>query len=190
MSTPRIPKPGKLILSILSARWEKFWPELLPVLEKKMGKVDYQSELIPFTETRYYDEELGTPIFRRILAFSPLVPLDILPAIKLWTNTIENNYAQHQKRIFNLDPGILTHERLVLATGKNFTHRIYLRDGIWADLTLIYTKGDFQNLPWTFPDYASEKVKVHLRKIRELYHADPQLEDSTFGAEKICNIYK
>ncbi|MBT8763578.1 DUF4416 family protein [Desulfohalobiaceae bacterium Ax17] len=178
MSTPQIPKPGKLILSILSAKWELFWPGLLSTLEKKMGRVDYQSELIPFTETRYYDEELGTPIFRRILSFSPLVPLDILPEIKLWTNSIENEYAQTtnstpgNKRIFNLDPGILTHERLVLATGKNFTHRIYLRDGIWADLTLIFTKGDFQNLPWTFPDYASEKVKIHLRKIREQYHKE------------------
>lgn len=169
MSTPKIPLPGKIFLSILSAKWDEFWPELLEILIQKWGKNDYLSEPIAFTQTEYYNAELGTPIFRRILAFKTLVPLDSLAKLKLFTNSLEQKYASQNKRIFNLDPGLITYERLVLATGKNFTHRIYLQEGIFADLTLIYVKGKWQDLPWTFPDYRTTLVKEHLTQIRNIY---------------------
>ncbi len=170
MSVPTIPKPGKLFLSILSSRWEEFWPELLDILEQKFGKADYLTDPIAFTETAYYDQELDTPISRRILTFKPLARLDALVDIKLAANELEQRFKQGGRRIFNLDPGIVTLERLVLATGKNFTHRVYLTRGIWADLTLIFTRGDWKDLEWTFPDYSSEKIKKHLRIIRSRYH--------------------
>lgn len=170
MSVPTDPNPGKLFLSILSSRWESFRPGLLDNLEQDFGRADYLSDLIAFTETSYYDQELDTPISRRILTFKPLVELDALADIKLGTNKLEQRFKIGGKRTFNLDPGIITMERLVLATGKNFTHRIYLSRGIWADLTLIYTKGDWKDLDWTFPDYSSEKIKKHLRIIRSRYH--------------------
>jgi hypothetical protein len=72
----------------------------------------------------------------------------------------------------NIDPGYLVHERFVLATGKNFTHRIHLAEGIYADLTLIYTKGAFQTLPWTYPDYADEKMLFFLEGVRKKYLVD------------------
>jgi len=169
MSKPQIPFPGKIFLSILSSKWELFWPKLLDILQSQWGPTDYISELLPFTQTNYYDQELGTPIQRRILAFEKLVPLDSLPNLKLFTNDLEMQYQRKNKRIFNLDPGLITYERLVLATGKNFTHRIYLGQGIFADLTLIYSKEKWQTLPWTFPDYASQLIQKHLTRIRELY---------------------
>ncbi|MFP4107926.1 MAG: DUF4416 family protein [Desulfonatronovibrio sp.] len=170
MSIPLIPRPGKLFLSILSSRWELFWPDLLDILEQKFGKTDYLTDQIPFTETSYYDRELGTPVSRRLLTFNPLVELDRLADVKLITNGLEESFKKDSNRIFNLDPGLITLERLVLATGKNFTHRIYLGRGIWADLTLIFCRGDWQDLDWTFPDYSSEKIKTHLRTIRSRYH--------------------
>ena len=138
-------------------------------MEQQFGKSDYLSDIIPFTETSYYDRELDTPISRRILTFEPLCNLDSLVNIKLATNALENRFKKETKRLFNLDPGLVTLERLVLATGKNFTHRIYLSQGIWADLTLVFTKGDWKDLAWTFPDYSSEKIKKHLRIIRTRY---------------------
>jgi hypothetical protein len=170
MSTPVIPSPGKLYLSILSSGWRLFWPALLDILEEKFGPADYLTDLIPFTETAYYDQELGTPLSRRIMTFEALAELDALAEIKLFTNEIEERYKTDGNRIFNLDPGIVTMERLVLATGKNFTHRVYLSKGIWADLTLIFTRGDWKDLEWTFPDYCSEKIKKHLRIIRKRYY--------------------
>ncbi|MFP4168333.1 MAG: DUF4416 family protein [Desulfonatronovibrionaceae bacterium] len=169
MSRPAKPLPGKLFLSVLASDWETFWPQLMDRLQERFGEADYKSDPILFTETNYYDAELGTPISRKILSFKELVPQNHLVQIKLDTNALEKAYQRNSRRTFNLDPGLVTHERLVLATGKNFTHRIYLDRGIWADLTLIYTRGGWQDLPWTFPDYAAEKTKSHLDRIRNIY---------------------
>lgn len=170
MSTPIVPEPAQLILSVLSSQWNEIWPGLLKDLTDRFGPVDTVSDLFPFTETKYYDTELGIPIFRRLLAFTDLIPMDDLPGIKLWTNTVEQAHTSPDgRRRLNLDPGLLTFERLVLATGKNFTHRIYLGQGIWGDLTLIFQKGTWQDLPWTFPDYAGPVLKEHLTRIRLTY---------------------
>lgn len=171
MSTPAIPLPARAVLSILSACWDDFWTSLRPRLEDLLGCIDYESEPIPFTQTGYYDSELGTPITRRMLSFGRPLPMDELAGVKLATNRLEQEWAADGRRRFNLDPGYITQERLVLATGKNFSHRVYLSQGIWADLTLIYRKGDWYDLPWTFPDYATPEIKRHLTAIRDMYKA-------------------
>ncbi len=170
MSTPKVPSPAFLYLSILAARWERFWPGLLDELQERFGPPAYASELLRFDYTTYYDAELGTPISRRILAFERLAPHDSLVDTKLLTNELELRLAREDgRRLCNLDPGLLTLERLVLATGKNYTHRIYLTKGIWADLTLIHQHGQWKTLPWTFPDYADPEMQEHLTRMREIY---------------------
>jgi hypothetical protein len=169
VSTPKHPAQAQLFLSVLSARMDDLWEGFRHTLVERFGPMEYLSDPFSFAETEYYDDELGTPILRRIIGFERLVEQDSLPGIKLWTNALEMAWASSGKRLFNLDPGLLTLERLVLATGKNFTHRIYLGAGIWGDLTLIYTKGDWQTLPWTFPDYAGPVMREHLDRIRVLY---------------------
>ena len=169
MSIPKIPDPGLLFLSVLSARMDALWPELLAALEDRFGPADAVSEPFPFDQTDYYNEELGAPILRRVLAFRDLRPLDELAGIKRFTNGLEDRFASGGRRAVNLDPGFVTAERLVLATGKNFSHRIYLGDGIWADLTLIWQKGGWVHFPWTFPDYAGDEMKSRLTKLRQSY---------------------
>ena len=90
-----------------------------------------------------------------------------LPDIKLRTNEIELGLSREGKRRVNIDPGLLSQERFVLATGKNFTHRIYLRDGIYADLTLIYQNGAYRPLPWTFPDCREAEFLHFLEVLRK-----------------------
>ena len=184
MSTPKIPLPGRTFLSVLSARWDEFWPDLRPRLKLLLGEIDYESQPIPFTQTSYYDHELGTPITRRILSFDRPLPLDGLVDVKLATNELEEEWSEAGKRLFNLDPGYITQERLVLATGKNFSHRVYLSKGIWADLTLIFHKGDWFDLPWTFPDYATPEIKKHLTAVRAMYKAG--LTHSTTPKDTPC----
>lgn len=184
MSTPVLPLPARTFLSILSARWDEFWPDLRPRLETLLGAVDYESEPIAFARTSYYDAELGTPITRRILSFDCPLPMERLAEIKLATNRLEEEWSQAGQRRFNLDPGYINQERLVLATGKNFTHRVYLSQGIWADLTLIFQKGDWVDLPWTFPDYATPEVKSHLTRLRDMYRAG--LTHSTSPKDTPC----
>jgi len=169
VSTPKTPDPGLLILSVLSARFDTLWDRVRADLEASFGPAAEVSEPFAFDQTDYYDAELGTPILRRLVAFETLRPLDGLAEIKLATNALEASYAEEGRRTVNLDPGFVTAERLVLATGKNFSHRIYLRDGIWADLTLIWQKGGWKDFSWTFPDYAGEEMKRRLTKLRQLY---------------------
>ena len=172
MSRPTEPNPVQPIVSVIGRDWDRFWPGLLHAMEAELGPADFISDPFPFTETDYYDTELGTPIQRRILAFEALIAPVRLVDIKLALNELETQYTRPDgTRRVNVDPGILSLERLVLATGKEFTHRIYLGRGIWADLTLLYQRGGWQSLPWTYPDYAGERVQAILSRIRSAYKA-------------------
>lgn len=174
MSTPVEPKPAMLFLSVLSADWPDF-PGLTDELTARLGPVEYESEVMEFNFTDYYQKEMGAPLSRRVLGFERLLPMNGLPDVKLFTNSLEQARAgKDGRRAFNLDPGLLTLERLVLATGKNFTHRVYLDKGIWADLTLMFQSGQWQSLPWTFPDYADNRMQSHLTKLRDIYKSKLQ----------------
>jgi len=141
-------------------------------LIEKFGPVDLTSSWFPFDFTAYYEPEMGTPLFRRMLAFRTRVNQGALAEIKHLTNDLEQKYSIGGKRTINIDPGYLLHERFVLATGKNFSHRIYIGQQIYADLTLMYQKGRFQPLPWTFPDYADKKMRAYLQRVRQKYVLD------------------
>ncbi len=152
MSRPKEPLPAKLVIRFLFRDFG-VQVEALRRIEKIFGQMDYLSAPGSFPYTTYYDREMGGGIRRQTAAYLDLVGQVTLPDIKLRTNAIEEQLSQAGSRQVNIDPGMLSEERFVLATGKNFTHRIYLRDGIFADLTLMYQKGAYRPLPWTYPDY-------------------------------------
>ena len=168
MSKPRSPESVKLIMSVLS-KDKKLLGEVLKVLSTQYGGIDFASALLPFNYTDYYAQEMGRAIVRRFVSFESLVRPESLPDIKLWTNTIEDRFSANGKRQANTDPGYMSYAHLILATGKGYTHRPYLRDGIYADLTLIYRDKTFHPLPWTYPDYAETSVIGMFNKIREKY---------------------
>lgn len=172
MSIPSEPEKAKLLVAVIINGRENF-DTLLGLLSQKFGEVERLSLWYDFDFTTYYEPEMGAPLYRRFIVFKEPIAQATLPDIKLWTNQIENTFLNEDgKRHVNLDPGYLTLERFILATGKNFTHRVYLRDGIFADLTLIYTKGGFQVLPWTFPDYATETIRNFLAEVRQAYYLE------------------
>jgi hypothetical protein len=105
-------------------------------------------------------------------AFKNMIAQSDLAGIKNTTNAIEQEFAQKDKRRVNIDPGYMLRERFVLASGKNFSHRIYIGENIYADLTLIYSKGDFRAMPWTYPDYQSPEMKEFLLRVRTKYVFD------------------
>jgi hypothetical protein len=166
----REPLPALTVLSVLSADWEPLWPDILNDLAPVFGPCDFVSDLLDFSHTTYYDQELGTPLKRRILAFRDLVPQERLAELKLATVGLETDLARPDgSRRVNLDPGLLTQERLVLASSKNFPHRVYLGRGIYADLTLVYTRSGWKNQPWTFPDYATPQMHDLFDSLRQSY---------------------
>jgi hypothetical protein len=112
---------------------------------------------------------MGPGLGRLLVAFLHLADPAQLAQWKVFTNGIEERLSLDGRRLVNLDPGYLTRERLVLATGKNFSHRLYLGCGIYGDLTLIYAQGTFQPLAWTYPDYARGPLPELLLLVRKKY---------------------
>ena len=162
------PQPVKLIFSIFTNN-EKNFSKAVELCEKQFGKIEQISERFIFNHTDYYEEEMGKNLFRKFLIFEKLADREGIAKIKVKTNEIEEKFLIEGKRSVNIDPGYITLENFILFTTKNYTHRIYLESGIFADLTLIFYKKSFQSLPWTYPDYASDEIKNYLLNIRELY---------------------
>ena len=168
MSIPQEPKPAKLFVSVISSS-ATLIGEVLSELASVHGILDFVSEVLPFNYTEYYHAEMGKPLLRRFASFDHLIRQEDLASIKVETNLLEAEKSVKGNRLVNIDPGYLLAERLVLASGKNYGHRIYLSRGIYADLTLIYSHKDYQPLAWTYPDYAEPRVRSWLRAIREKY---------------------
>ena len=168
MGRPKVPKPAKLVMSLISSE-DELLMRAMEDLKSFLGEVDLIGDLLPFDFTRYYDEEMGSPLFRRFIAFKELVPRDALADIKMRTNGVEERYSHDGRRRVNIDPGALSAENLVLATTKDYAHRPYLRDGIYADLTLIFRNRSFRPLEWTYPDYRREEVIELMNRLRRIY---------------------
>ena len=168
MSIPQEPKPAKLFVSVISSSVERL-NATLSELAAHYGILDFVSPLLPFNYTDYYCAEMGKVLFRRYASFDRLIRQEDLALIKVQTNGLEDEQTEEGNRLVNIDPGYLVAERLVLASGKNYGHRIYLSKGIYADLTLIYRDQDYQPLAWTYPDYREKEIRGWLRALREKY---------------------
>jgi hypothetical protein len=171
MSQPQPPKPAKLVVGLFMQDISLFTPAAR-ALENCFGPTDMLSPWFAFDFTRYYAPEMGAPLVRRMMVFKNLIGQRSLADIKCTANGVESTFAAQDRRRVNIDPGYLLLERFVLATGKNYSHRIYIDRGIYADLTLIYRDGAFQSLPWTYPDYADARMRHFLGRVRQKYNDD------------------
>jgi hypothetical protein len=168
VSRPEVPEPARLIISCLTPE-ENLQEDVSQVVAHHMGEIEEIIGPLPFHFTNYYDAEMGAGISRWLWVFGDLVDRADLALVKCLTNKIEQAYTIETKRRINLDPGLLTLGNFVLATGKNNAHRIYLRDGIFADLTLIFRSGSYRPLDWTYPDYADGELISILNQLRKNY---------------------
>ena len=168
MSSPNESEDVKLICSLFSPE-EDLVDNVINEIKEEFGPTDWISPGLFFDRTRYYEKEMGWPLHRRFVTFRKLIRPEYIVEAKLFTNKIENSYLDVTKRRINIDPGYISLERLVLATGKNYTHRIYLSKGIFADLTLVFHKGSFEPLEWTYRDYSDPEAIDNFNRIRERY---------------------
>ena len=152
--------------------------EIYELLEKKFNnKIDIFSPVIDFSFTKYYNKEMGENLKRQWISFETHLSPELLAEIKVETNNIEDSYAVSSpfvipeclcresrsssalsskpsyNRVVNIDPGYITPANVILASTKDFSHRIYLSKGIYSEVTTIYRKEGFTKLPWTYPDY-------------------------------------
>lgn len=172
MGQIREPKPCLLVVAAFSRHTSALeWARAR--LVERFGPIVLTSPSYRFDHTAYYTREMGQGLTKLFWAFADLVAPDALPEIKRTTNSLEEEIKYRrmfpEERPLNLDPGLLNLGKFVLATTKDQQHRIYLRDGIFAEVTLRFRGGAFQPWPWTYADYREPLVLEFLFQAREYY---------------------
>jgi len=172
MAGVRTPLPVQLVAGLIANPKEGF-ERARAELVKAFGETDLESPAWDFDFTDYYAREMGEGLARQFVAFGALAQLDGLQRVKLVTNDIEARIAGTSacgvRRPVNIDPGYVCHSKLVLFSTKDFSHRIYVGDNIYAENTLEWRGGEFVEHPWTFPDYRTEKYRNFFAKVRVNY---------------------
>lgn len=155
MGKIKLPESALLFVGTLYSD-NSFFTKSLNLLEDFFGSILFLSPLMSWDYSSYYKEELGTPIFRRFIFFKSLIDPGDLSEIKIQTNKFEDILSIENKRRINLDPGYLTLSKIVLASTKNYAHRIYLGKGIYGEVTLIYKDGTYMPHVFTYKDYQED----------------------------------
>ena len=172
MATAREFQKCALVMGILSTSEDRR-EEITTLLEDHFGPIEKKSPVLDFPYTDYYDSEMGSRPVRYLLLFRNLIDPSTLSDIKTQTNELEKLFADNTgNRKLNLDPGVLSLSSFILATCKDRSHRIPLKDGIYAETTLIYQDHGFQTLPWTYADYRSDEIRSILKDFRDTYRSE------------------
>lgn len=156
MGNPHPPSKSLLFCGALFSK-DVFYYKAFRLLEDKFGKTVLQSPPIKWDFSDYYKKELGEPIFRRFIFFERLIKQNAISSIKILTNKLEQNLAINGKRTVNLDPGYLTPAKIVLASTKDYAHRLYLNKGIFGEVTLIFKNNKFHQYINTYKDFTDER---------------------------------
>ena len=178
MAEPKPFPPAKLIAGIIFSE-EDVLEKAEEAVSAVFGPIDLKSEAFLFDQTNYYEKEMGKGLRRLFLSLSRLIPPESLSEIKVRTNALEEEIRKafaRESRVVNIDPGILTASALIMATAKDFAHRVPLRQGIYAHLELLFSRSAVKLLPWTYPDFRQESYhrffiktrQAYLRQLREL----------------------
>ena len=124
---------------------------------------------------------MGKGLKRRFVSFREIVDPRSLSGVKIQTNVLENAIKKEiasAKRCVNLDPGYMTASALIMATAKDFSHRIPLQEGIYAHLELLFGKNDVKTLDWTYPDFRTEDYQRFFLQVRKIYLAQLKIARS------------
>ncbi len=169
-------KPAKLIISMFTSD-KCLFGLYKDELKKRFGKVDIESSVQPFDFTDYYEKEFGKKLIQKLFSFSTLIKQDELAEIKKITNDLESNFGKEnskknmsdRKRKINLDPGYITLDKYILASTKNGPSRIYLNQGIYAEITLRFINKSFVPCEYTYPNYKTNEYIIFLNSVRQKY---------------------
>lgn len=163
-------QPVKLFIGFIF-KDETAFAKAKSILRGQFGRMDYESEPLAFTYTDYYKAEFGESLTRKFISFQKLISPDALPGIKTNANLIEEKLSKLARRLINIDPGYLDMPKVILASTKDYRHRVYLGKGIFAEIALFYKGKSFSPWEWSYPDYKSKEYITIFNQIRELYAA-------------------
>ncbi|MHC4623803.1 MAG: DUF4416 family protein [Planctomycetota bacterium] len=163
------PRPVKLIIGILGADG-RCLDAAVEAIRAGFAKVDLVSDVWPFEQTDYYKDQTGEHILRQFVSIEELIDPGELAEIKHRTNKLEQELAQELGHVLprpvNLDPGVIEPSKLILATTKNYSHRIYIGKRMYGEVTLIFDKGRWRPFDYTYPDYRQQCYFDFFDKVR------------------------
>ena len=168
MARPRLSKPKRVKIFCGLIGREESIRDVLDRLSREFGEVDCETDVREFDSTEYYAREMGEGLKRKWVAFAPLRERSYLARAKHLAVELELSLARDGCRTINIDPGYVDDAQVVLATTKNFAHRLYIGMGYYAEPTLIYVKGEggYRPLEWTYPDYKPVRALRFFRDAR------------------------
>lgn len=175
MSTLKVPPKVRLFMGIIYDENSEII-SCLNSLEQKYGQIGFKSKIFPFDSTSYYSSEMGQNLSRKFIAFEELIKREQIVEVKHYSNDLEDAFSLDKKRTINIDPGYIAAEHVVLSTGKAYSHRPYLGEGVYADLTLVYKNNSFIFLDWTYPDYKDKNIQDIFIELRSNYLEDLKKE--------------
>jgi len=173
MGAIRVPIPSKPFVGILATN-ESFVDDCQHRLVHRFGPVDLVSPIVPWVHSIYYREEMGSPLVRQFFFFERLIDPGVLSRVKLDAMEIEEEFGtregQRMRRRVNVDPGYLTEAKVVLATSKDFAHRIYIGQGVYAEVALQYSRDRKMFLPLahTYADFRTALAQTLFLEARKL----------------------
>ena len=164
MGAIREATPAKLFVAVMHR--PEFDPApLLERLAGRYGKPDLRCAPYRF-ESDYYEAEMGPGLLKFFVSFGQFLAQERLAGVKRETNGLEEEGIDARGRVCNLDPGIVTHYSVILATTKGYAHRVYLGEGIYAEPALLFRRGSIDALPWTYPDYQTPEASHFFKEAR------------------------
>jgi hypothetical protein len=179
MGEPTPPEPALRLMAVFSRHSAALdWARETAIAA--WGPIALESPVFDFAETDYYQASMGTGLRKVFFAFEPLYDPAEMVETKLQTNRWEQEYARaaasEEERPLNLDPGYLTNAKLILASTKDYAHRIYLSRGIYAEVTLYYQERGWRDHRWTFPDYRRADYQEFFTQARNYLRARQKQE--------------
>ncbi len=176
------PPPGRLVVSVIYSSIDAL-ADGLKALERRFGRVQYETVEIACSCRGRYQEEMGDELQRRLFSFERLYSRDALPEIKANCHRIEPQFADivgdYTFRTVNLDPAIVTPKQVVSASHRDYNHRVYLRDGVYAQVELIWSREQYHRLPWTNPDFCEGEAIEFFQRVRKSFESIEQYERLT-----------
>lgn len=160
--------PVKLIAAVLYQS-EKALEKAYGIMAETFSTIDFKGDCLPFVESDYYGPEMGSDLLRGIISFERLVNPGSLASLKLQARALEDRLRNAEGRTVNIDIGYLDMFKVVLASFKARSNKIYLSDGVWADWIMYFESGEYQTFLWSFPDFKSGIYDPALKSIRNRY---------------------
>jgi len=168
MAETHLPLPLKFLIAVIY-REKIYLDRILSQVISSWGEIDFLGNSHPFDVTDYYRAEMGNPLFRKLITLKKLHNPENIVHFKRFCNGLESKMKINGNRTVNLDAGYLDHNKLVLASAKEAGHKIYLSEGIYADLIAKYKQNNYRTFEWSFPDFKADIYQHELLQIRKIY---------------------